>query len=157
MAQTRLDDGREAAALVLNLYGPPHLFIATRTADQWTRPQMVPMPVLDYPRLTIASLPEGRLRIGFAPDPRAMNTPSSSYPSPDAVEVLLAEIQKDSDGDGWTDITERYLQMSPRSTDSDEDGIPDDRDPAPTYHDETGSRADEEVQILKRSVFAMFI
>ena len=78
------------------------------------------------------------------------------HPSPDAVEVRLPDIEKDSDGDGWTDILERHLQMSWLSKDTDGDGIQDDRDPAPDFREPAGDRTDEDVQIHKRAVFAMF-
>jgi hypothetical protein len=155
-AQTRLDDGREAAALILNIYGPPYLYVATRAAGSWTRPQLVPVPVLGSPGLTVAGLRDDRLRIAFVSAPRREDPMSLIQPTPEAIEVLLPEVQRDSDGDGWTDITERHLQMNWRHKDSDGDGIEDDRDPAPDYRETAADRADEDVQILKRSVFAMF-
>jgi hypothetical protein len=155
-ARTRLADGRDVAAFVLDLYGPHYLHVATGSAGRWTRPQMVPVPVIGYPGLTIAGLPGDRLRIAFVLEPRPTDPMSQLYPSPDAVEVLLPEIQRDRDGDGWTDITERYLQMHGGNTDSDGDGIPDDRDSAPLFREPASDKTDEDVQILKRSVFAMF-
>lgn len=155
-AKARLNDGRDVAAAILDLYGPPCLFLATQAGGQWSRPLMVPLPVPGYPGVTIAGVGGDRVRVGFLPQPQSGNPMSSIYPSPDAVEVLLSEIQKDTDGDGWTDIAERHLGTSWQNADTDRDGIPDDRDPAPTYRERPTDKTDEDVQILRRAVFAMF-
>jgi hypothetical protein len=153
-AQARLDDGRDAAAFILDLYGPRSLFIALRRAGVWTPPMMVPAVIADDALMTIAGLPGGRLRLTLAEKPHAPSR-MSFHPTPDALEFRLEDIENDADGDGWTDIAERHLQMNWRSADSDGDGIPDGRDAAPGYRP-TLDEADAEAQMLKRSVFAMF-
>lgn len=155
-AVTRFEGGREIAAYVLTLYGPPTLFLAVRSANTWSAPLMIPVPIPygDPPRIAMSELPRGRLRVGFsAPDSQ---TGVAVYaPTPDAVEVTLAEVERDTDGDGWTDILERALQMHWFGRDSDLDGIPDDRDDAPSFK-ESPRADDEDARILRRSIFAMF-
>ena len=153
-AQARLDDGRDVAAFILDLYGPRSLFIALRRAGTWTPPMMVPAAIPDDALMTIAGVPGDRLRITLAEKPHAPS-PLSFHPTPDALEFRLEEIEKDSDGDGWTDIAERHLQMNWLSADSDGDGIPDGRDSAPGYRPAL-AETDDDAQMLKRSVFAMF-
>lgn len=47
------------------------------------------------------------------------------------IERDLADVERDSDGDGLTDIAERRLLLAPDNPDSDGDGLVDGRDPMP--------------------------
>jgi hypothetical protein len=156
VAQLRLQDGRSVGAYILSDYGPPTLFIALQRGQTWSPPLMIPMPMpyFDTPAIVLNEAAQGRIRFGFTPPDRGVRgTPI--YPTPDAIEVLLREVERDSDADGWTDIAERHLQMNWLSKDSDGDGIPDDRDAAPTYR-EPGALDDDDARILRRAIFSMF-
>ena len=156
LVQSRLQDGRDVAAYSLTAYGPPALFLAVAAGGRWSPPLMIPLQMPYYPPLKIAisGLPKGRLRLEFgAPDPVG-NVPVYD-PTPDAIEVALAEVQRDTDGDGWTDIMERHLQLNWRDADSDRDGIPDGQDATPDYR-ERRTADDEDARILRRAIFAMF-
>src|SRR5262245_45657794 len=116
---------------------------------------MVPSQITygEPPRIVLSSLPNNRVRVTFgAPEARGN---MAFAPTPDAIEVTLAELLRDSDGDGWTDILERHLHLHWRGTDSDLDGIPDDRDDAPDFKEQPVAD-DEDAQMIRRSVFAMF-
>ena len=142
-ARLPLADNREAAIYLADWYGPPMPFLALRQADGWTLPSMVPVAVSPYGAVGVSmtQLPGDRLRIVF------------SGRTPDAIEVRIGEVTRDTDGDGWTDIAERWLGMSWSQADSDDDGIADGRDSAPLF-----GKPDygEDEQILQRAVFAMF-
>ncbi|HZF12988.1 MAG TPA: hypothetical protein VFE33_29715, partial [Thermoanaerobaculia bacterium] len=47
------------------------------------------------------------------------------------LDLRLADLTRDTDGDGLTDLAEERLLTDPRRPDSDGDGIPDGRDPLP--------------------------
>ena len=154
-ADTRTEDGRQIAAYVLNAYGPPALFLAIASEGRWSPPLMVPsqIPYGEPPRIALSALPNDRVRVTFsAPEARGQ---AIYAPTPDALEVTLAELLRDTDGDGWTDIIERHLGLNWRASDSDFDGIPDDRDAAPDYR-ERPAADDEDAQMIRRAVFAMF-
>ena len=155
-AEVRLADGRDVAAYLLSSYGPPMPFLAIRAGGSWSRPMMIPLPVdLMYPpTIALQELANGRVRLTFSADP-APAAAAGSRPVPDAIEVALADVQRDSDGDGWTDIAERHLEMNWRRADSDDDGIDDGHDDAPAY---SALRApnDENAEIVRTSLFAMF-
>jgi hypothetical protein len=105
------------------------------------------------PKISIRELPAERVRVEFAPP----DVPANSVvyqPTPDAVELSLAELQRDTDGDGWTDIMERHLLMNWRDRDSDHDGIPDGVDDAPSLRERDAT--DDDAEMLRRAMFAMF-
>ncbi len=47
------------------------------------------------------------------------------------LDIPLADLQRDTDGDGLTDIAEWAMLLDPKRADTDGDGIPDGRDPLP--------------------------
>jgi hypothetical protein len=148
--------GREVAAYVLNAYGPPSLYLAIGSSDGWSPPLLTSVSVAygAPPQMTIRELPDERVRVEFsAPDSR--NGATVYQPTPDAIEVSLAELRRDTDGDGWPDILERQLQMNWRNADSDRDGIPDGMDVTPSYRP-TSAETDDDARILQRAIFAMF-
>lgn len=153
-AQVRFGDGRDVAAYVLNAYGPPSLFLAVSAGGRWSPPLMVPIGTGygEPPSIALRELAGGRVRVEFGPAP---NTPVPFQPMPDAIEVSLGELQRDTDGDGWTDIMERHLEMNWRDADSDRDGIPDGQDVTPSYRPPTNAE-DEDARILRRAIFSMF-
>jgi hypothetical protein len=74
---------------------------------------------------------------------------------PPAQTIDLAKLTVDTDGDGWTDVEERRLGLNSRNRDTDNDGIPDDRDPMPLFAT-PAARPDEDERILQRAIFASF-
>ena len=152
-----MPDGRDAAAYVIDWYGPPFIFVAFGRGSVWTSPAMTGFQLDRYnsPSMQMSELSGGRLRFAFsAATPGQPGTPPV-MPSPDAIELSISEVLRDTDRDGWTDITERFLDMNWREADSDHDGIPDGRDDAPLLSGLT-VKIEEDDQILQRAVFAMF-
>ncbi len=155
-AQTRLRDGREAVVYLLDWYGVPAPFLALRQRDGWSRPAMIPFDIgwFAAPEMAVTELPGDRLRFTLSARPSQAGL-LSIEPTPDAFEVKIAEVMRDTDGDGWTDIAERHLHMNWREADSDHDGLPDGRDDAPTHGVGTAPPSEDE-QILQRAIFSMF-
>lgn len=142
--------------LVLDLYGPQSVFLAKRRAGSWSRPYLVPTAVPPDASLSLVARANGRLRIGFTVKPHKGFPATRVHPAPHAIEVTLAEVERDSDGDGWTDVEERYLALDPNAADSDRDGLPDGRDATPSDGNRPNAPSNEDTQILKRAVFSMF-
>jgi hypothetical protein len=147
--RVRTADGREYAALPLDLYGARSVFVAWRDGDGWSRPRFVPIATgLNRVALTLSA--PGELVATFTPyaTDRASNVPSPQ-------RLVVAEITKDADGDGWTDLEEAQLGLDPAEKDSDGDGIADDRDSTPLFDARTGQPSEED-RILQRAIFANF-
>jgi hypothetical protein len=69
-------------------------------------------------------------------------------------ELAVADIERDTDRDGWTDAEEQRLGIDPKKADSDGDGIPDGEDCCPNLA--ARQPADARGAILQRAVFACF-
>lgn len=69
--------------------------------------------------------------------------------------ISVADVERDSDGDGLTDIEEQRLGTDPLNPDTDGDGIPDGADPCPRYSAK-GAPEDEETKILQKAFFAEY-
>jgi len=90
-----------------------------------------------------------------APDSLLLEfAPCAQGPAPRT--ILVADLLRDSDADGWTDIEERWMGTDPGRSDSDGDGIPDGRDVCPLYAPPATESSDEDARILERAVFALF-
>ena len=72
----------------------------------------------------------------------------------ETVQIAIDDIERDSDGDGWTDLEEARIGTNPHNPDSDDDGIPDGRDVCPLYAAPSG--ADDSSMILQAAVFGAF-
>lgn len=81
--------------------------------------------------------------------------PAPPKVGPQEWKLSIKDIERDSDGDGWTDVEEQRLGLDPHNADSDHDGIPDGRDVCPDYAPSANDN-DEDAQILERSFFAQF-
>jgi hypothetical protein len=104
--------------------------------------------------------------LNVAVDIQLIDTASISYP-PVAMQtrahqtglylrIPLADLRRDSDGDGITDITEAHLLLDPRNPDSDGDGIPDGRDRMPNVKLAAGLTAEQQaVQLLLEKLFSI--
>jgi hypothetical protein len=62
------------------------------------------------------------------------------------LKLPLAELRRDSDHDGLTDIAERRLLLDPHNPDSDGDGIPDGADPMPNVRQSAAATPDQQVR-----------
>jgi thrombospondin type 3 repeat protein len=72
------------------------------------------------------------------------------------LEIALDDVERDSDGDGWTDREEARLGTNPRNRDTDRDGVPDGDDVCPLFARPPADGADEATAILQKAVFATF-
>jgi hypothetical protein len=148
-------DGPHAAAAPQNgvtyavvdgalLGGTDYFLISTRTPldrESWSRPMLI-APV---PRRARAD----RTTLVWR-GPRTLVFTSDG----ETVQIAIDEIERDSDGDGWTDLEEGRIGTNPHNPDSDDDGIPDGRDVCPLYAAPAG--ADDSSMILQAAVFGAF-
>jgi hypothetical protein len=126
------------------LGGADHFLISTRTPldpASWSRPKLIAA----VPRRGAA----GKATLVWR-GPRTLILESAG----ETVQIAIDEIERDSDGDGWTDLEEARIGTNPHNTDSDDDGIPDGRDVCPLYAAPSG--ADDSSTILQAAVFGAF-
>lgn len=72
------------------------------------------------------------------------------------LKIPLADLRRDSDGDGLTDIAETHLLLDPHNPDSDGDGLPDGVDPMPNVkHTAVSTPEQQAVQLLLEKLFAI--
>lgn len=86
-----------------------------------------PIVVDDELRLLVRRAPIDTNKITFPP----LGLSIASDHTPLELSAKLADIERDSDGDGLTDLAEQQLLLDPHAADSDGDGIPDGADPLP--------------------------
>lgn len=111
-----------------------------------------------------AWLPSDGLMLRFfqaeSPPPAIMDGIPERSPAPRVGRVTqalrLADLERDTDRDGWTDLEEARLGLDAARADSDADGLPDGVDPCPNYAATLEDAAAETQEILRRSVFAVF-
>jgi len=147
MATALAPDGTTYAVVAASLLGGFDLFlISTRTpADpqSWSRPKLLGPPARrDGDRR--ASL------VFRGPATLALTTAGGE------LQFALDDIERDSDGDGWTDLEEGRIGTNPHAPDSDGDGIPDGRDVCPLWPLPPATAQDDTDVILQRAVFAAF-
>ena len=65
-------------------------------------------------------------------------------------------MNRDSDGDGWTDMEEARLETDPHDPDSDGDGMPDGADVCPLYAASKEEAGSDSTVILQQAIFAAF-
>jgi hypothetical protein len=170
IAQVKTANGITYALIVSSLMGDLDLFlISTRTPEDnasWSRPLLVPNRFyrgIKEPKLTM----NGRDELAFSfvqegPPPRALmegtfdRGPTSPTMGPQQWKLSIKEIERDSDGDGWTDIEEQRLGLDPNNKDTDGDGIPDGQDVCPNFSLRDEDKNDEEIKILQKAIFATF-
>lgn len=169
VAETRTSDGRRIAVFPADFLGRPQLFLLRcdpMSNSVCTRPMPVVPWSFSYVKVE-ASLEElgiGRLRVKI--EPRGEIEEPAGYlpsfgekhetPPAETQEFDIADVERDSDGDGWTDIEERLLRTDPLRSDSDGDGIDDGHDCSPLYASPASDAEDEEVAILQQAIFAVF-
>jgi hypothetical protein len=143
------------------------LIISANPRDKgaWKGPYLLPQKIyrgIEHPHLEEQS--PGHLVFHFdqdQPGPRNIMegqlSPPRSAPKmgPQTRQISVAEVKKDSDGDGWTDLEEQRLGTDPHNPDSDGDGIPDGVDACPLYS-ALSTSMDDESQILQKVFFAEY-
>jgi hypothetical protein len=67
-----------------------------------------------------------------------------------------AEIERDDDGDGWTNLEKQRLGLNPASRDTDADGLHDAQDSCPAFPLSADSSREDAAEISRRAVFAVF-
>jgi hypothetical protein len=147
IATATAPDGITHAVAAATLLGGFDLFlISTRTPDDpqsWSRPKLLGPPA---PR-------EGERGASLA-----FRGPATLVLAISGGEMQFAldDIERDSDGDGWTDLEEGRIGTNPHAPDSDGDGIPDGRDVCPLWPLPVATAPDDNDTILQRAVFAAF-
>ena len=110
-----------------------------RDAASWSRPKLIgPTPHdIDEGKATLAWRGSRTLVLNIAGQ---------------TLQIAIDEIERDSDGDGWTDLEEARIGTNPHAVDSDDDGIPDGRDVCPLYAPPRDR--DESAEILQTAISA---
>ena len=163
--------GRDFVVVAADVLGPPHLFLLRCEPGlraNCTRPVPLGPWSMRYIRVeaSLTAPGPGRLQLSITPKqairpgimdgtaPRTDQPPP--IPPPGTHDWVLADIDKDTDGDGWTDIEERTLGLDPSRADSDGDGVNDAHDRSPLHAPPAAEREDTEAQILGQALFAVF-
>jgi hypothetical protein len=168
MAQALTADGTKVMVTAQDFLGPRQLFIASCDGPQCTRPKPVGPWNWRYVRVdsSLEEVSPGRFRMTVVPlgasKPSIMDgtAPAGAQPAPstnpETRDIVLADFDRDSDSDGWTDIEEQTLGLDPTRRDSDRDGVDDGHDRAPLYAPSRDDASDEEAAILRAAIFAVF-
>ena len=152
IAQTRSADGTTYGIVSGNLLGAYDFFLVSRRAPAdsptWSRPKLIDRS--DSLGVRNADLTPG-----------AGETLSLTFTFRFTLErrnlqIPLLEVNRDSDGDGWTDIEEARLETDPHDPDSDGDGMPDGADVCPLYAASKEETERDTTIILQKAIFAGF-
>ena len=151
LAQSETADGARLVIIASDPLGPFQLFVLKCEKDDFD-PCSRPKPLGPWTgedatkvKATLREVAPGHVQL-------LLVQPSGS----EARTFDLADVERDSDADGWTDIEERTLGLDSLSQDSDGDGIDDAWDRAPLYAPPKAGTADEDVAILQAAIFAAF-
>jgi hypothetical protein len=140
-------DGTTYAVVAASLLGGFDLFlISTRTPDDpqsWSRPKLLGPPARRGGNRSASLSFRGPATLVLAIAGTEM-------------QFALDDIERDSDGDGWTDVEEGRIGTNPHAPDSDDDGVPDGRDVCPLWPLPAATAFDDNEAILQRAVFAAF-
>jgi hypothetical protein len=147
IAEATASDGTTYAVVTGSLLGGLDLFlVSTRTPgdpQSWSRPKLL------GPRGRGSAAREAAL-VFRGPGTLVLRAFGTE------MQFALEEIERDSDGDGWTDLEEGRIGTNPHASDSDGDGNPDGRDVCPLYAATPTGTSDENETIIQRAVFAAF-
>ena len=140
-------DGTTYAVVIASLLGGSDFFLlSTRTPQNpqsWSRPKLLGPPPRRGGRPAAALTFRGPATLVL----RAFGV---------EMQFALEEIERDSDGDGWTDLEEGRIGTNPHASDTDGDGIPDGRDVCPLYAAPGARASDDTATILQKAIFAAF-
>ena len=138
-------DGTTYAVVGGSLFGGRDYFLIASRApddpDSWSRPKLIG-PMTGFPKPGDSSL------IARGPRTLTLHVADKEWP------LVLDDIERDSDGDGWTDLEEGRLGTNPHAQDSDGDGVSDGRDVCPL--EAAATVRDESSFILQKAVFGAF-
>jgi hypothetical protein len=167
VAQARGSDGRRWVLVPGDMLGEHQLFLLLCTTDDaCTRPKPVGPWSMRYTQVeaTLVETAPGQMELALIP--KGMVAPSimdgtaplerPALPAPEKRSLVLTDIERDSDGDGWTDIEERTIGLNPDERDSDSDGIDDAHDGAPLFAPPRADAQKDDMDILQRAIFAAF-
>ena len=167
LAQARASDGRRWVLVPADLLGDWQVFLVLCAGDiSCERPKPVGPWSMRYTQVdaTLTETAPGAMELKLVP--KALVSPSimdgtaplqrQSLAAPETRELVLDDIERDSDGDGWTDIEERTLGLDPARRDTDGDRLQDAEDPAPSYAAAPADAQNEDVRILQRAVLTAF-
>ena len=170
LAQIQMQDGKSYAILSAYLMGAMDLFlISTETPDKpesWSRPFLLQCQLLQgirEPHLKAVSREVVDFSCGLEAPSTHDSTEGNQNPDKTGsglevqkLEIRIADVLRDTDADGWTDIEELRLGLDPNNPDTDGDGLADGADPCPNFAPPKSDETNEEVQILQKAVFATF-
>lgn len=170
LVQVRAENGVTYALVPGWLLGDVDLFLVSSKTPKdlasWSRPKLLPRHVFRGIRNPALESKGGdRLVFSFTqekPPGRSImeGTPFSDPQAPklgkQQWELSAAEVAKDSDRDGWTDVEEKRLGLDPTKPDTDGDGLADGADPCPDYAPPKSDAADEDAEIIQKAAFATF-
>ena len=147
VAKITASDGTSYGVLPASLLGGHDFFlVSTRTPDDaatWSRPKLI---------AAAAPFVHGDATSLAWTGPRTLTFTVAARTLPIAID----DVERDSDGDGWTDREEARLRTNPRDRDSDGDGLPDGRDVCPLFARPAVNRSDEATAILQKAIFAAY-
>jgi hypothetical protein len=157
-------DGVTYAVFIDFVFGDMDLLLISQNADgTWSRPHLVPAKLYRGMRdIELKAGAPGTLVFSFTQDaPPERRIMEGTFDRGATAPILgcrelvinIADVLRDSDHDGLTDVEEQRLGLSPNNPDTDGDGIPDGDDTAPDFAPST--RSDEDL-ILQKAVFATF-
>jgi hypothetical protein len=167
MAEVDAGDGRRWAVFESSMLGGRAIFLVSSATPEdrvsWTRPKLIPLSVYRGMKdVELEDLGGGELQLRFVqgPPPPRRVMEGTTDPGPEPPEegpqqrtLVIEEILRDSDGDGWTDFEEQRLRLDPLNPDTDGDGVVDGDDVTPHHASPQGPPAAEE-RILQRAVFS---
>lgn len=172
LAQARTPEGRTYGIVVSFLLGAMEPFLISTAAPEdptsWSRPLLVPGQGQIFMNLREARLTsESDELLKFDNIQETSRVPKRADGTPDFakveiqrtnqhLEIQLAEVLRDTDQDGWTNLEEERLGLDPNKSDTDGDGLADGMDPCPNYAPAKGDETNEDVLILQKAVFAAF-
>lgn len=174
IARAKGSDGEEFLLVSNRLFtwGPVALSRRSGPSAEWSRPVLVPITIRERgpysPPSALAVTMRRQVVISWYDIDDAGGNPAKAPESgPHASKPRrvhrsetfdLDELERDSDGDGWTDIEEARMGLDPRNPDTDRDGIPDGRDRCPNLA--AGPRGDgggaETSEIITKAALALF-
>jgi hypothetical protein len=169
----------------LMLGGPDLFIASSRTPEDlnsWTRPRLTGVQWRDqlpWSDVALRWLNPGRIELTFKegparagsilgffpsfggliappppPPPPVLDTPTIPITTR-TVTIDLADVERDSDADGWSDLEEHALGLDPRNPDTDGDGAADGRDTCPDLARPQPHKEDTNADMIARAFFAV--